>query len=100
MDNWFRINYPSPISLLMNLLTHYFGLDWLAMVLSLLALWLLGNKNRWGFVAFTFANVTWIVVGIWLMQSAGIVLGNIIFLFMNVRGYLSWQKPTSDANAL
>lgn len=75
-------------------LLKYAGLDWLAMILSLTALWLIGSKNRWGFVVFALANLTWLVVGAWLMQSFGIVLGNAVFLVMNVRGYLNWKQQS------
>lgn len=84
----------------MDLLLNYNGLDWLAMVLSLLALWLIGNKNRFGFVAFILANVTWIVVSIWLIHSLGIVLGNVVFLAMNVRGYVNWKIPQSHGHVI
>ncbi|GAB3641257.1 hypothetical protein [Spirosoma arcticum] len=84
----------------MNVFLNYYGLDWLAMVLSLLALWLIGNKNRVGFAAFALANITWIVVGIWLMHSLGIVLGNLVFLAMNVRGYVNWKKPQTDGHLI
>ncbi len=52
--------YPTTV----NIFLHYYGLDWLAMALSLLALWLIGNKNRLGFAAFVLANLTWMVVGV------------------------------------
>jgi hypothetical protein len=84
----------------MNIFLNYYGLDWLAMALSLLALWLIGNKNRMGFAVFVLANLTWIVVGVWLMQSAGIVLGNVVFLAMNVRGYLNWKTPPPHVNVI
>ena len=70
---------------------NYYGLDWLAMGLSVLAVYLLGNKNRLGFITFMTANMLWIFVGFVLMQSAGIALGNIIFLVLNTRGFLKWQ---------
>lgn len=84
----------------MTIFLNYYGLDWLAMVLSLLALWLIGNKNRFGFAAFVLANLTWIVVGVWLIQSVGIVLGNVVFLAMNIRGYLNWKQPQTDGHVI
>lgn len=65
------------------------------MILSLLAVHLLGNKKRNGFVSFVLANATWIGLGIFLMQSYGIAVGNAVFLVMNVRGYFRWKKQTA-----
>jgi hypothetical protein len=56
------------------------------MLLSLAAVWMLGNKNRWGVAAFVVANATWLVVGS-MASSYGIVIGNLAFLVMNVRGF-------------
>lgn len=70
----------------------YYGLDWLAMMLSVIAMILLGNKVKWGFVAFMFANATWILLGLILLDSYAIVLGNTIFFVTNTRGFLKWSK--------
>lgn len=69
----------------------YHGFDWLAMLASLTAMYLLGNKNRFGFVAFMIANFSWILIGYWA-GSLAISLGNITFFVMNVRGFMRWQK--------
>ena len=76
----------------MELFLRYYTLDWLAMALSLLAVYLLGNKNKYGFISFSIANTLWIYLGLFLMNSLGIGIGNIVFLIMNVRGFISWNK--------
>jgi hypothetical protein len=76
----------------MEFFLKYYTLDWLAMALSLLAVYLLGNKNKYGFICFSIANVTWIFLGFALMNSLGIGVGNIVFLIMNIRGFISWNK--------
>jgi hypothetical protein len=70
----------------------YNGLDWLAMTASLLAFYLIGNKNRLGFVSFMLANTLWIYLGIFRMESFGISIGNVFFLIMNFRGFQKWTK--------
>jgi len=70
----------------------YYTLDWLAMGLSLLAVYLLGNKNKFGFISFSIANTLWVFLGFFLMNSLGIGIGNIVFLIMNIRGFVSWNK--------
>ena len=52
---------------------------------------LLGNKVKWGFTFFMLANVTWILLGFFLLNSAAIVIGNFIFLITNTRGFFKWN---------
>lgn len=73
-------------------LLKYYGLDWLAMLLSVVAMLLLGNKVKWGFTLFMLANITWILLGFLLLNSFAIVLGNSIFLITNTRGFLKWNS--------
>lgn len=75
----------------------YWGLDWLAMALSLFSVYLLGNKNRIGFLVFAAANSTWIFLGLTWMTSLGIAVGNTIFLFMNIRGFVNWTRKLPDS---
>jgi len=76
----------------MEIFLKYYTLDWLAMALSLLAVYLLGNKNKIGFISFSIANVLWIFLGFFLINSLGIAIGNLVFLIMNIRGFISWNK--------
>jgi hypothetical protein len=70
----------------------YWGLDWMAMALSLFSVYLLGNKNRNGFLVFAMSNATWIFLGLTWMTSLGIAVGNTVFLFMNIRGFVNWRR--------
>jgi hypothetical protein len=69
----------------------YYGIDWFGMVATLLAVWFLGNKNRYGFISFIISNLAWIAVGFFAVSHA-IVIGNAIFLVINIRGFLKWKK--------
>jgi hypothetical protein len=82
----------------MNIFLKYYTLDWLAMILSLVAVYLLGNKNRLGFISFSIANTVWIFLGVFLMNSLGIAIGNSVFLVMNIRGFISWNKKEKQKN--
>lgn len=76
----------------MEIILRYYALDWLAMALSLTAVYLLGNKNRLGFISFAVANTLWICLGFTMMGSLGIGIGNSVFLMMNIRGFFSWKN--------
>ena len=74
----------------------YYGLDWVAMSTSLLAVYLLGRKNRIGFACFLFSNLIWILLGV-LAGIWGIVVGNVLFLALNARGYMKWKPEPAPA---
>lgn len=76
----------------MSELFKYYGLDWLAVFLNLLSVYLLGNKNKWGFLTFISANIVWLFLGTLFISSYGIVVGNSIFLVMNSRGFMKWNQ--------
>ncbi len=82
----------------MDIFLKYYGLDWLAMASSLLAVYLIGNKNRIGFISYILANALWIYLGVFKMQSFGISVGNVFFLMMNLRGFLKWKKDKNITN--
>jgi hypothetical protein len=70
----------------------YLGLDWLAMTLTFSAIYLLGNKTRYGFLVMMVGNACWTIIGLWA-HSYGMVIANLGFFAMNVRGYVKWAKP-------
>jgi len=82
-------------------MTHYLGLDWLAMALTFTAIYLLGNKSRIGFAVMMVGNLCWAAIGLWA-HSYAMVLANLGFFSMNVRGYLKWAdaRPTLPKSAL
>jgi hypothetical protein len=69
----------------------YYGIDWLATVCGLTGVYLLGNKNKYGFLIFMMASASWITFGV-LTGSWAVVVGSSIFLFMHFRGWLSWSR--------
>lgn len=76
---------------IMSVIGPYFGLDWIGMALSLYSVYLLGNKNKKGFIVYIIANIIWMALGIFFMSSVGLLIGNIAFLLINIRGYLQWN---------
>ncbi|WP_338760287.1 hypothetical protein WAF17_13315 [Bernardetia sp. ABR2-2B] len=77
---------------------NYYGLDWLAMALSLIAMYLIGNKNKFGFIVLIASNILWIIVSLVFMNSYGILIGSSIFFFINLRGFLNWESKNKLEN--
>ena len=69
----------------------YYGIDWLATACGLTGVFLLGNRNKYGFLIFMMASASWISFG-FLTQSFAVIIGSSIFLIMHFRGWLKWQR--------
>lgn len=80
------------------MLLQYYGIDWLAMVLTFLAIWLIGDKNKTGFKIMIGGNFCWVVLGI-LTQSIAMILANLLFVTMNVRAIINWSKTEKEKHA-
>lgn len=74
----------------MEVIFKFYGLDWLAMTFTFFAIYTLGNKNRKGFFIMMLGNASWIIVAI-RVDSLAMVLANLIFFILNVRGFLRWS---------
>jgi hypothetical protein len=74
-----------------RLVSVYYGIDWIAMVFTFVAIHLLGNKSRKGFTTMMCGNTCWVVVGL-LTSSVAMVIANFIFFAMNARGWLKWSE--------
>ena len=77
-------------------LTQYLGIDWVAMCLTFAAIYLLGNKSRNGFLIMMVGNLCWSAIGIWA-HSYAMVIANLGFFSMNVRGYMRWAPPEAKS---
>lgn len=69
----------------------YYGIDWLATICGLTGVYLLGSKNRLGFVTLGVASISWFIVGI-MVGSWALMLGSVIFFSLHVRGYSRWSR--------
>jgi len=71
----------------------YYGLDWIAMVITLFALLYIGNKNKIGFIIMMCGNTSWIVVGV-KAESMAMIIANVFFFLMNFRAIVKWSHET------
>jgi len=69
----------------------YFGIDWLATVCGLTGVYLLGSRNRHGFLLLMVASLSWLTVGV-MIQSLALIIGSVVFFAMHVRGWINWRK--------
>lgn len=78
----------------MGVEVQYYGIDWLAMFLTLVGIYLIGDKNRFGFVTMMCGNASWIAVG-YLTSSLAMAIANFVFLAMNTRALVKWSRDSS-----
>ena len=77
-----------------EVLLNYHGIDWIAMIMTFCSLYYLGEKKRCGFVFGIAASISWLTFGA-LAGSVANVVANIIFIILNIRGYLNWKGKSS-----
>ena len=70
-------------------MSHYDGVHWIAMCLTFSAIYLLGNKSRIGFIVMMLGNLLWCIIGL-RAQSYAMIIANLGFFSMNVRGIFKW----------
>lgn len=73
----------------------YYGIDWAAMALTVIAIYLLGNKHWAGFALMIGGNLCWIVLGL-LSDSIALMIANVVFIGMNVRGIWKWRQEQDN----
>ena len=71
--------------------SYYYGFDYLAAICDIIAMVLLGNKNKFGFLLYLGASSSAIVFAI-LAKSPPIIVTNIVMIFINLRGFLRWNS--------
>ena len=77
----------------------YFGIDWLATVCGLTGVYLIGSKNRYGFLIMMLASLSWMTVG-FMIGSLALIIGSAVFFALHVRGWLKWRRDKEELGFL
>jgi hypothetical protein len=70
---------------------HLYGIDWLATICGLTGVYLIGSKNRFGFLIMMVASSSWFTVGA-IIGSLPLMLGSVVFFCLHVRGWRNWRR--------
>lgn len=76
----------------------YYGVDWLAMILTFIAIYYIGEMRWIGLVIMIGGNACWVGMGI-LTHSVAMVVANVAFAFMNVLALYKWSRLTNTEPA-
>jgi hypothetical protein len=66
-------------------------MDYIAGAFEILAMILVGQKNKYGFISGLVCNVLWILYVIINQKTFGLLMVVIPMLFINVNNYLLWS---------
>ena len=69
----------------------FYGIDWLATICGLTGVYLIGSRNRFGFLVMMMASLSWLVVGI-VIGSLPLMLGSCEFFCLHARGWRNWRR--------
>ncbi len=75
----------------------YYGCDWAAMVFTFLSLYLLGNRNRYGFAMGITANLFWFGYG-YMTHSVANMLCSVVVMALQFRGWQKWTPQPDDTS--
>ncbi len=63
---------------------------WVLSILSVLMLWLMGNKSRYGPIVGIVAQVLWIIY-VLKIEEYGLLLGVIAYTIVHIRNFWKWH---------
>ena len=66
-------------------------MDWIAGILELIALYIVGSKNRFGFLLNLVVATCWISHVYLIRESYGLLVVVIPAIFINIRNYIKWR---------
>ena len=67
-------------------------ISWFAGACELTGLWVIGFKNKWGFIVNIVGCLAWIAVAVFELPATGLLLVVIPALFVNTRNFFKWRK--------
>ncbi len=76
-----------------------YGIDWLATVCGLTGVYLIGSKNKYGFLVMMVASLSWMSVG-FMIGSLALILGSGVFFALHLRGWLKWRSDVRELGFL
>ena len=69
-------------------------MDFLIALFELVASWIVGNKNKIGFILLAISNIGWVVYVFINHHTFGLLLVVVPAFFINIRNWLRWKNET------
>ena len=71
-------------------------LDYLAGALELIGIWVIGNKNKNGYIIFIACGICWMAYTIVTKSTFGLWMVIIPSIILNTRNYKKWKKEENE----
>jgi len=71
-------------------------MDWLAMVLTVIQMWLVYKKSKWNFLFGALGTIIWMYINFSLHIWGGLAM-NVIVVALSIAGFHSWTKEQHNA---
>jgi hypothetical protein len=69
-------------------------MDWILSIISMVMLWLMGNKNKYAPLIGILSQVLWIYYAISIKQY-GLLIGTIGYLIIHIRNAVKWNAKNN-----
>jgi nicotinamide riboside transporter PnuC len=67
-------------------------MSWIAGIFELFGVWLVGNRNRLGFLLNIVGCILWCIIAVYVPGARGILLVAIPAIFINIINYFKWRE--------
>jgi len=71
--------------------------DWFAACFEIAALWLVGNKNKVGFLLGLVCNIAWIYYALNTKTAYALVFVCSVYFLLNIRNYIKWSREEAGS---
>ena len=70
-------------------------MDWIAGAFELVGLYIVGNKNKYGFAISIVGNLVWVYIA-FVTKLYGLILVCIPAVIINIINFIKWSKGKGD----
>jgi nicotinamide riboside transporter PnuC len=80
-------------------LFQYYGVDWFVMITAFVCLFLIGERDRIGFVV-GMLSATFGIIFSYQIGSVANAISSVVVLVLYLRGFLQWREPATAEGAM
>jgi len=67
-------------------------MDFIIAIIELLGSWIVGNRNKIGFIFLAISNISWVIYVFYNKETYGLLVVVIPAFFINIRNFIKWLK--------
>ena len=75
-------------------------MSWILSGISVLMIWLMGNKNKYAPLVGLVGQIAWIYYAIFDVKDYGLISGAVVFIFVHGRNLIKWMREDKNKNPI